>query len=338
MHSRQQPKQAIAIMPPKAEAPKDADGASAAGTSSAVTSPNTPSIATHPSATAAPIAEEPQRPSARERPPANTWTSLDMGGVGIKHLAPGSGVFAYAFLVTLYLNHNQLSAVPGVIGRLRHLELLDLSGNQLSSVPPELGMLTRLKELYLFDNNLPRIPHELGTLHQLQTLGVEGNPLDANQMGLIQKEGTAALIAHLRDTCPLPLPPPDRVWVSAVPPAEQAALADNPDVERFTVLSYNILCEKAATEKMYGYTATWALKWEYRKGLILKEILHHNADFVCLQEVDQNQYEGHLVPALTFGDDAEYESVYFPKGRHRTMSTEESKLVDGCAIFYRKSK
>jgi CCR4-NOT transcription complex subunit 6 len=46
---------------------------------------------------------------------------------------------------------------------------------------------------------------------------------------------------------------------------------------------YNILAEKYATPQMYGYTPSWALAWEYRKELILQEVLAYSADIICLQ-------------------------------------------------------
>lgn len=33
----------------------------------------------------------------------------------------------------------------------------------------------------------------------------------------------------------------------------------------FTVMCYNVLCDKYATRQMYGYCPSWALTWEYRK-------------------------------------------------------------------------
>jgi CCR4-NOT transcription complex subunit 6 len=307
------------------------DGAS----ESAVTSPNTPGLAAvvtdHPSSTVAP---EVQRPTA-PKPPEATWNALDMGGVQIRHLPPSAGLFAYAFLTNLYLNHNQLTALPGAIARLRHLELLDVSGNQLARLPPEIGMLSDLKELYMFDNALTSLPFELGTLHQLQTLGVEGNPLDHQQLQIVQKEGTPALIAHLRDSAPVPDPPPPRTWVNVVSASEREAMAADPGVETFRVVCYNILCQRAATEKMYGYTAAWALKWEYRKGHILAELLAHQAEFICLQEVDVVQYEEFFSPSLR---DAGYDGIYYPKSRYKTMSESSRRMVDGCAIFFLKAK
>lgn len=54
-------------------------------------------------------------------------------------------------------------------------------------------------------------------------------------------------------------------------------------IDTFTLLCYNILCEKYATTQLYGYTPVWALEWDYRKELIMSEVLSYNADIVCLQ-------------------------------------------------------
>jgi len=269
------------------------------------------------------------------RPPENTWTSLDMGGVNIKNIPPQSGLFSFTFLINLYLNHNALTSIPPEITKLRHLELLDLSGNSLVTVPPELGMLTSLKELYLFDNHLSTIPPELGTLHQLQTLGIEGNPMDPALKHMVQEQGTPTLIAHLRDSCPAPVPPAPRLWNNLVTQSERENMQADPNVETVTVLCYNILCERAATGRMYGYTPSWALAWKYRKDLVLKEIQSHDADFVCLQEVDSANYEEFFLEHLS---DQDYAGVYWPKGRYKTMSDADRRMVDGCATFYKSSK
>lgn len=293
-----------------------------------ITNPNaTPvdsSPPNHPSSTAAP---EAPRPTASR--PESSWNSLDMGGVNIKTIPPTSGLFSFTFLVSLYLNHNSLTTVPPQIANLRHLEHLDLSGNALASLPTELGMLTRLKELFLFDNHITTIPPEFGSLHQLQTLGIEGNPLDVSLKSMIQTSGTQALISYLRDTCPAPPDPPPRDWKDLVDPESLRS------EELITALSYNILCEKAATERLYGYTPSWALAWDYRKDLIVKELRLRAVDFLCLQEVDIAQYEDFFCATLAENG---YEGVYWPKSRYKTMNESERRLVDGCATFYNAAK
>lgn len=257
-----------------------------------------------------------------------------MGGMSIKNLPPTSGLFSFTFLINLYLNHNALTVVPPEINNLRHLELLDLSGNKLSSIPPEMGMLTRLKELYLFDNQIVTLPPELGTLHQLLTLGVEGNPLDPSLKQIVQTDGTPALVSYLRDSCPVPAPPPERTWSHVISPAERDAMKED-GTETFTVLCYNILCEKYATERMYGYTPSWALSWEYRKELILTEVMNYEADFLCLQEVSVKQYQEYFLKHLA---ERNYSAVHFPKSRIKQRKESEKPLVDGCATFYKANK
>ncbi|KAI0358592.1 hypothetical protein OH77DRAFT_1420998 [Trametes cingulata] len=342
MAARTVHKSAIPIQNPNAIKPPETNGITTDGEGSPSSKSQAPSDASptrasaaadHPSATVAPVAEA-ARPYTLARP-GNTWQSLDMGGVGIKNIPKTSGLFAFTFLTTLYLNHNALQSIPPEISKLRHLELLDLSGNALMSIPPELGMLTSLKELYLFDNQLTTLPPQLGTLHQLQTLGIEGNPIEPSLKLMVQKDGTPALVSYLRDSCPIPTPPPDRQWKHLIGPAEREAMAADPTTETFSVLCYNILCERCATERLYGYTPSWALRWDYRKELILTEIVNHNADFVCLQEVDNAQYEEYFSKTLA---DHDYEGVYWPKSRYKMMSESERRLVDGCAIFYKASK
>ncbi|KDQ21881.1 hypothetical protein BOTBODRAFT_150898 [Botryobasidium botryosum FD-172 SS1] len=301
------------------------------------------SATSHPSATVAPVAIPPpvsvpvSTPSAprpsQPRKSDSPWSTLDMGGMRLKNLS--SAVFDLHYLTTLYINHNQLQTLSPLISQLRHLVLLDLSGNMLATIPPELGMCTSLKELFLFDNLIETLPPELGSLHQLEMLGIEGNPIQPSLRAIIQKDGTAALISYLRDSCPVPAPPPERQWRPLLSEVERQRLDTDPSVERFSLLCYNILCERSATSQMYGYTPSWALSWDYRKELILTEIMTYDSDFLCLQEVDVAQYEDYFLPSLSPHG---YEGVYWPKTRARTMGESERRRVDGCATFFKSSK
>ena len=256
-----------------------------------------------------------------------SWRELDLGGQNLKLL--GSVLFKYTFLTRLYVNNNKIFNLPASVGRLRSLEVLDLSQNHLSTLPPEIGMLVNLKELLLFDNQLQNLPMEMGTLYQLALLGVEGNPLDDELKSIIMEEGTSELIKYLRENSPAPEPPNDREWHQ---------LDDGPNFapeDKFSVLSYNILCEKSATQTQHGYTPSAALAWDHRKELILDEIRARDCDIVCLQEMDQVSFNEIFRPALASNG---YKGVYSPKSRAKTMAEKDSRMVDGCAIFYKNKR
>ena len=106
-------------------------------------------------------------------------------------------------------------------------------------------------------------------------------------------------------------------------------------LDSLSVVSYNILCDKYATKSQYGYTSTADLDWHFRKGLILKELKEYDADIICLQEVDRENYEEYFSKELRATD---YRGVFWPKSRARTMVEKDARLVDGCATFYRSSK
>ncbi|KAG2178773.1 hypothetical protein INT43_001619 [Umbelopsis isabellina] len=261
--------------------------------------------------------------------PLQSWSSLDMGGMGLQNLS--STLFnAYEFLTTLYVNHNNLTYLSGAIGNLSNLKVLDASGNKLSSIPPELGLLVQLRELLLFDNNLVTLPTELGALYQLETLGLEGNPIHADLKSLLLKEGSQAVIVSLRENCPVGMPPPEREWIIV------DGDSSNDDAnDKLTVFSYNTLCQKYVSAQ-YAYAPSWALTWEYRKELLIPEILGWNADVLCLQEVGMGEYEN------CFRDEfkklGDYDSLFIPKTRAKTMGEKERLVVDGCATFFRSSK
>ena len=90
-----------------------------------------------------------------------------------------------------------------------------------------------------------------------------------------------------------------------------------------------------ATRGLYGYCPQWALNWEYRKKGILDEVRHYSADIIALQEVETDQFYKFFLPELKRDG---YEGIFSPKSRAKTMSENDRKHVDGCAIFYRTSK
>lgn len=101
---------------------------------------------------------------------------------------------------------------------------------------------------------------------------------------------------------------------------------------RFRVVTYNVLAEIYATQQQYPYCDFWALSWDYRFQNILREILDASPEVVCLQEVQADHYESHIYAAMS---DAGFEGVFKQKTR---QSMGLAGKVDGCALFWRRSK
>jgi CCR4-NOT transcription complex subunit 6 len=125
-----------------------------------------------------------------------------------------------------------------------------------------------------------------------------------------------------------PPDPMDRGW---------HVLDDSPvsEKDKFSVLTFNILCDKAATQNQFGYAPASTLHWEVRKKMILEEIAGRNAEVVCLQEIDQENYHNYFREALAHHD---YKGVFWPRSRSKTMSETQQKTVDGCAVFFKNSR
>lgn len=268
--------------------------------------------------------------SKEEEKPNEPWTGLDLGGIRLKRLS--TALFSFTHVTSLYINHNALTSIPSAISSLRQLTLLDATGNELSTIPPEIGVLCKLKDLLLFDNNLTTLPFELGTLYQLDCLGIDGNPMNADYRKKLVEDGTKGLITYLRDHAPPPPPPPERQWIDLETDVDTPTSGKQ---ESFSVLTYNILCASFAPATTYSYTPSWALDWDYRKRLLLEEIVTASADVVCLQEIDCKQYADYFYPMLKKEG---YEGQHYPRSRAKTMSADEQKLVDGCATFWKEEK
>ncbi|XP_071506337.1 CCR4-NOT transcription complex subunit 6-like [Diadema antillarum] len=256
------------------------------------------------------------------------WEGLELTGT-IRNISPQ--LWKLNHLTQLYMTDNQLTRVPADICQLTHLIKLDLSYNKLRSLPVELGDLISLRELFLNNNQLRLLPFELGRLFNLQVLGLNGNPLASEILGLYNEpKGIQKLLSYMLDHIhPPAIMPPARPWIHISHPSRDKAAAI------FSVMSYNVLCDKYATKQIYAYCPTWALEWEYRRKGIMDEILSGSSDIICLQEVETEQYYSFFSPTLK---QQGYDSVFSPKSRAKTMSEEDRKYVDGCAIFFRTSK
>uniref|UniRef100_A0A8C2E316 poly(A)-specific ribonuclease n=1 Tax=Cyprinus carpio TaxID=7962 RepID=A0A8C2E316_CYPCA len=260
------------------------------------------------------------------------WGELEIVG---KVRSLSSALWSLTHLTALHISDNSLSRIPPDIAKLHNLVYLDLSSNKIRSLPAELGNLVNLRELLLNNNQLRVLPFELGKLFQLQTLGLKGNPLAQEILNLYQEpDGTRRLLNYLLDNLagtkrvPIEQPPP-RSWIQLQEHdrTRPAAL--------FSVMCYNVLCDKYATRQLYGYCPSWALNWDYRKKSIMQEILTCSADIISLQVFLTLEY------AAVLEVETEQYYNYFlvdPKSRARTMSESDRKHVDGCAVFYKTEK
>ncbi|XP_036268804.1 CCR4-NOT transcription complex subunit 6-like isoform X8 [Pipistrellus kuhlii] len=176
-------------------------------------------------------------------------------------------------------------------------------------------------------------------------LEISGNPLSQDILNLYQDpDGTRKLLNFMLDNLavhPEQLPP--RPWITL---KERDQILPSAS---FTVMCYNVLCDKYATRQLYGYCPSWALNWEYRKKGIMEEIVNCDADIISLQsfpvmlmitflssqEVETEQYFTLFLPALK---ERGYDGFFSPKSRAKIMSEQERKHVDGCAVFFKTEK
>ncbi|UJR21780.1 hypothetical protein I4U23_024855 [Adineta vaga] len=259
------------------------------------------------------------------------WNELEVTG-NVRNLSPI--LWTLSQLTVLYLNDNQLTRLPSEIACLTNLVTLDLSNNKLRNLPSEIGELISLRELNLTNNSIRNLPYELGKLFRLQSLGLIGNPLPSEIYTLYtESNGLQKLLTYFLDSLPSSLnatqPPPARSWIRLASPNATQPTAI------FTIMNYNILCDKYATRHVYGYCPSWALKWDYRRKQILEELRSYAADIIALQEIETDQFHAFFLPELQKNG---YDGVFSPKSRAKTMCEQDRRYVDGCAIFYRQSK
>ena len=67
----------------------------------------------------------------------------------------------------------------------------------------------------------------------------------------------------------------------------------------------------------YPYCDSWSLSWPYRRAIILQELQQTSGDVICLQEVQADYYEAHI---LSFMSDLGYDGLFLQKTRDFTGS------------------
>ncbi|XP_011158190.3 2',5'-phosphodiesterase 12 isoform X1 [Solenopsis invicta] len=98
----------------------------------------------------------------------------------------------------------------------------------------------------------------------------------------------------------------------------------------FRIICYNILADTYADsdfskDVLFPYCPQYALDMDYRKQLILKEIIGFNGDIMCLQEVDKSIYEYDLLPSLYM---LNYDGVFITK----------NEISEGLATFFNQDR
>ena len=96
---------------------------------------------------------------------------------------------------------------------------------------------------------------------------------------------------------------------------------------RFTVLTYNILADLYTTTQQFPTTETFALHWQYRKQVILKELASYDADIVCLQEVQSTSFHEDLKPEM---DRRGFDAVF--KKKTQACSQSATRCIATSAI------
>lgn len=76
---------------------------------------------------------------------------------------------------------------------------------------------------------------------------------------------------------------------------------------------------------VYHHCPAWTMAWHYRKRNLLKELLTHRPDIMCLQEVQSDHFTEFLQPELT---KAGYTGIY--KKKTTEIFTGRSVLLPAC--------
>jgi mRNA deadenylase 3'-5' endonuclease subunit Ccr4 len=91
----------------------------------------------------------------------------------------------------------------------------------------------------------------------------------------------------------------------------------------FSLMTWNVLADSYINYSFYPYCPYPALKWPYRRKLILNAIQDKTPDIICMQELeDYDWFENNL-------ESLGYRGLFKQRTRGRT---------DGCAIFYQDHK
>ena len=109
------------------------------------------------------------------------------------------------------------------------------------------------------------------------------------------------------------------------------------DFGSFRVMSYNILADTYADSdysrtSLFPYCPPYALAIDYRKQLLIKEIIGYKSDICCLQEVDRLLFDNDLKPVMT------QLNIDFPQYKYGSVFSEKGSTGEGLTTFFNNTK
>eukprot|EP00095_Tigriopus_kingsejongensis_P005846 maker-scaffold697_size109876-snap-gene-0.26 protein:Tk05846 transcript:maker-scaffold697_size109876-snap-gene-0.26-mRNA-1 annotation:"Nocturnin" len=130
----------------------------------------------------------------------------------------------------------------------------------------------------------------------------------------------------------------ERTWRSTTSEDDDSSVEDSSQDEKTTgenirVLQWNALSQALGTKNdNFVKCPPAALEWKTRRFRILEEVVRHDPDVICLQEVDHFRF---LLKSLA---PLGYHGHFFPKPDSPCLYLPENTGPDGCAIFYKTNK
>ena len=99
----------------------------------------------------------------------------------------------------LYLNNNELTALPTSFAHLQNIQELHLENNQLDAVPESLGELHNLRELHIQNNELKDVSESIGKLPNLQIFNLSTHHLPDAMREVYNRGTTKQFLAYLTE-------------------------------------------------------------------------------------------------------------------------------------------
>jgi len=173
------------------------------------------------------------------------------------------------------------------------------------------------------------------SLHEVYKIDLDarmGSVSSLVSSGLLPaREAPANLLAHCEDQLAMAgLPPPlRRNWNLVFPQHTSPELQQN----TLRVFQWNILAQAIGTKiDKFVLADSRALDWASRRWRVVEEIIRHQPDLVCLQEVDHYPF---ISSALASSG---YSGRFCPKPDSACYYVPDNSGPDGCAVLYREDK